>query len=48
MYLDKQSNSEGKVYVCTFINGAVSCGNTALVGEQGVKGKIWFITGCHL
>ncbi|KAG5854714.1 hypothetical protein ANANG_G00040720 [Anguilla anguilla] len=39
MYLDKQSNSEGKVYVCTFINGAVSCGNTALVGEQGVKGK---------
>ncbi|KAJ8399976.1 hypothetical protein AAFF_G00407060 [Aldrovandia affinis] len=40
MYIDKQRNSEGKVYVCTFINRApiVECTN-ALVGEQGVKGR---------
>ncbi|KAJ8284263.1 hypothetical protein COCON_G00031130 [Conger conger] len=38
-YLDKQRDSEGKVYICTFTKNTVSCRNMALVGEQGVKGK---------
>ncbi|KAJ8364336.1 hypothetical protein SKAU_G00131670 [Synaphobranchus kaupii] len=40
MYLDKERDSEGKVYVCNFgIGATVSCTNIALLGNQGLKGK---------
>ncbi|KAI1896328.1 hypothetical protein AGOR_G00093650 [Albula goreensis] len=40
MYIDKQTNSEGKVYVCIFQSRpGVACSNVALVGMPGVKGR---------